>query len=210
VITLWELLSLWWFFCEEHVLGPMLWILISLHLPLSFLLVLDQVSFHSFMVFFLLSFTFGPLNHFTYLFSPLCTLRFQSFSCVFCARQMLSILTAHSSHMPNVFDLFHKFSTHIMCFQSSSCTRGAFDFLCMFFPCALCFWSFMHVLFMYLVLLIFFTHSLRMSCALNPLYACLVLCLLFLNISSLNPLRMRLVLCFMSLNNLSSLSFLHT
>jgi len=186
----------------------MLWVFIFLHFPLSSLLTFDLVSFHSFLVF-CLSLSFGPFNHFTHLHAPLCTLCFQSSPCVFCARQMFSILTTHSSHVPSVFDFFNVFSTHIKCFQSSLHTYGALDIFCMFFPCTLCSWSFMNVLFVRLVLLIFFARSLHIPGGVfNPLYTCLVFYLLFFNIGSLNPLHM--FLCFMSLNILSSFSFLCT
>jgi hypothetical protein len=161
MITLWEFLSLWWFSCEKHVLGPMLWVFIFLHFPLSFLLMLDPVSFHSFLVFCLLSLSFGPFNHFTYLHAPLCTLCFQSSLCVFCACQMFSILTAHFSHVPSVFWFFFACFPHtssafnplyilvvlLIFFACSFHALCALNHLWMFSSCAWCYWSSSHILY---------------------------------------------------------------
>jgi len=118
-IALWELLGLWWFFLKQ-VPSPMLWVLFFSH----FLLFLNvwSISFHSFLVFHILSLAFGPLNiSLPCAFSPFYAF-FMHTKCFWSSLHMLSLLSMCFLCTLSVFNLYCMYSMntsmHVRCYQS--------------------------------------------------------------------------------------------
>jgi hypothetical protein len=146
-------------FLEEQGLGPMLWTLFSSHLFLFFNT--WSISFHSFLVFHLLSLVLSiislacAMNPFHVLFMHItcCQSSLHTFSILF-VRFLCTL------------DVFNHHCTRSMC---ALCTLSVFDPCCMHFMCAKWCWSLLHTFCMHLMLSILVA---RILCALGGVNAC--------------------------------------